>query len=339
MTSYLVRRLLAAAMMLVTISALTFLMFYAGPTDPARLTCGRSCSPQSIADNRRYLGLDKPVVVQYGEFAKGLVAGRDYPDDPDFAAANPAKVTHCSAPCLGYSVLQHQLVTTMVRERLPVTLSITFGAFLMWICGGVGAGVLAAFHHRRWPDRILTGAALILYSFPAFFVGLMMYNLLSTRWGLLPPPIYVPLTDNALAWARGLILPWISVAALYAAGYLRLTRTYVLETAGEDYLRTARAKGLSPLAVVFKHNLRSALTPIVTVAGLDLGGLLAGSAITETIFNFQGLGRAAVQSVSDFDLPVIVALVLLAAFFVIMANLAVDLLYAVIDPRVRLNPA
>jgi peptide/nickel transport system permease protein len=336
MLYYIIRRIIAAFLMLVVISIVTFGIFYGGPTDPARLTCGKNCTPASIAANRHALGLDKPVTVQYADFVKGLVSARDFPDDPAFAKANPTLVTHCPAPCLGYSPLQTKLVTDIVKERLPVTLSLSLGAFVIWIILGVGFGIIAALRRGHWQDRGIVAISLVFYSFPAFFVALLMYQYLSIQWQILPPPNYVSVFQDPAGWFKGLLLPWLSLAALFAAGYVRLTRAYILETMGEDYLRTARAKGLNERTVIFKHTLRAALTPIVTVAGLDLGGLFAGAAITETVFNFQGLGRAVVQSVSVFDLPVIVALVLVAAFFIVMANLIVDVLYGVIDPRVRL---
>jgi peptide/nickel transport system permease protein len=336
MLYYIIRRSIAAVLMLAVISVVTFFMFYAGPTDPARLTCGKNCTPVSIEANRKALGLDKPVPVQYAAFVKGLFVERVFPDDPAFQKLNPDKVTHCPAPCLGYSRLQTKLVTDIVKERLPVTVSITLGAFALWIVLGVGFGIVAALRRGSIVDRGLVSMALVLYSFPAFFIALLMYNYLSTQWGLLPPPAYVSIFESPLQWAQGLLLPWLSLASLFAAAYIRLTRAYMLETMGEDYLRTARAKGLNERTVVLKHTLRAALTPIVTVAGLDLGSLLAGAAITETVFNFQGFGRAVVSSVVTFDLPVIVALVLVAAFFIVLANLIVDVLYGVIDPRVRL---
>jgi len=336
MLYYIIRRCIAAVLMLVVISIVTFGIFYGGPTDPARLTCGKNCTPASIAANRHALGLDKPVPVQYANFIKGLVSARTFPDDPAFAKANPDKVTHCPAPCLGYSPLETKLVTDIVKERLPVTLSISLGAFVIWIVLGVGLGIIAALKRGRWQDRGIVAVSLVFYSFPAFFIALLMYNYLSTQWQLLPPPNYVSVFQDPFGWFQGLLLPWFSLAALFAAGYVRLTRAYMLETMSEDYLRTARAKGLNERTIIFKHTLRAALTPIVTVAGLDLGGLFAGAAITETVFNFQGLGRAVVTSVQVFDLPVIVALVLVAAFFIVMANLVVDVLYGVIDPRVRL---
>jgi len=336
MVYYVIRRILASVLMLIVISIVTFGIFYASPTDPARLTCGRNCTAQSIAANRKFLGFDKPLTVQYTDLMKGLVTERDFPDDPVFIKNNPDKVTHCPAPCLGYSPLQTALVTDLIKQKLPVTLSITLGAFVLWIFFGVGFGIVAALRRGRLADRGLLTGSLVLYSFPTFFIALLAYNYLSTQWQLFAVPAYVPITENPWLWFQGLLLPWFTLASVYAAGYIRITRAYMLETMSEDYLRTARAKGLPERTVIFKHTLRAALTPIVTVAGLDLGSLLAGAAITETVFNFQGLGRATVDAVSVFDLPVIVALVLVAAFFIVVANLIVDLLYGVIDPRVRL---
>jgi peptide/nickel transport system permease protein len=332
---YIVRRTIAAIVMLWVVSIVVFGIFYATPTDPARLTCGKNCTPASITANRKALGFDQPLYRQYGLFVKGVFAGRDFPNDEALRKSNPQIVTHCPAPCLGYSPLQTQLVTTMIKNGGGVTLSLSLGAFVIWIIGGVGAGIIAALFRGRFLDRFLVGLALVFYSFPAFFIALLAYNYLSTKWGLFATPEYVNLSANPVDWFRGLRLPWLTLASLYAAAYVRLTRAYMLETMGEDYLRTARAKGLNERVVVMKHTLRAALTPIVTVAGLDLGGLLAGAAITETVFNFQGLGRMTVQAVSTFDLPVIVGVVLVGASFIVVANLVVDVLYGVIDPRVR----
>jgi peptide/nickel transport system permease protein len=335
MLMYIVRRIIAAIVMLWVISVVVFGIFYATPTDPARLTCGKNCTPASIAANRTALGFDQPITVQYGNFVKGIFVGRDYPANQEFRRLNPDKVTHCGAPCLGYSVLQNQLVGTLIKNAGGVTLSLSLGAFFVWIIVGVGSGIVAALFRGRFLDRFLVSLSLVFYSFPAFFIALLAYNYLSTKWQLFATPQYTNLTDNPLQWFLGLRLPWLTLASLYAAGYVRLTRAYMLETMGEDYLRTARAKGLPERVVVMKHTLRAALTPIVTVAGLDLGGLLAGAAITETVFNFQGLGRTTVQAVSVFDLPVIVGVVIVGASFIVVANLVVDVLYGVIDPRVR----
>jgi peptide/nickel transport system permease protein len=335
MLMYIVRRIIAAAIMLGVVSVVVFGIFYATPTDPARLTCGKNCTPALIAANRAYLGFDKPITTQYALFVKGVFVGRDFPNNEEFRKANPDKVTHCPAPCLGYSPYRTELVTTIIKDAGAVTLSISIGAFIIWIVVGVGSGIVAALFRGRFLDRLLVGLSLVFYSFPAFFIALLAYNYLSTQWQIFAVPEYVSLRTDPYKWFLGLRLPWLTLASLYAAGYVRLTRAYMLETMGEDYLRTARAKGLPERVVVMKHTLRAALTPIVTVAGLDLGGLLAGAAITETVFNFQGLGRTTVQAVSTFDLPVIVGVVLVGAAFIIVANLVVDVLYGVIDPRVR----
>jgi peptide/nickel transport system permease protein len=332
---YVIRRIIAAVIMLWVVTIVVFAIFYATPTDPARLTCGKNCTPASIQANRVALGYDKPITVQYLQFMKGLVAGRDYPANEEFRRLNPDKVTHCGAPCLGYSQLENQLVGTIIKNAGGITLSLSLGAFLVWIIVGVGSGILAALFRGRFLDRFLVGLSLVFYSFPAFFIALLAYNYLSTKWQIFAVPQYVNLTDNPYQWFQGLRLPCLTLASLYAAAYVRLTRAYMLETMGEDYLRTARAKGVPERVVVMKHTLRAALTPIVTVAGLDLGGLLAGAAITETVFNYQGLGRTTVQAVSVFDLPVIVGVVIVGAAFIIVANLVVDVLYGVIDPRVR----
>jgi len=333
---YIARRLVASLLMLLVVTVVTFGIFYATPTDPARLTCGKNCTVQSIEANRKFLGLDKPVTAQYADFMKGLVSERTFPSDPVFIKNNPDKVTRCPAPCLGYSPLQTALVTDLILAKIPVTLSLTLGAFVLWMILGVGFGIVAALRRGSVADRGLLAVSLVLYSFPTFFIALLAYNYLSTKWQLFAVPAYVPITENPTLWFQGLLLPWLTLSAVYAAGYIRITRAYMLETMSEDYLRTARAKGLPERSVVLKHTLRAALTPIVTVAGLDLGGLLAGAAITETVFNFQGLGRATVEAVSVFDLPLIVGLVLVAATFIVTANLIVDLLYGVIDPRVHL---
>jgi peptide/nickel transport system permease protein len=335
MLAYTIRRLAAAMVMLFVMTIATFAIFYASPADPARLTCGKNCSPELIAQNRKALGYDKPIYVQYGKFLKGLVSARDFPDDPAIKKAAPQTVTHCPAPCLGYSPLRTSLVLDMVKQKLPVSIFVAIFAFVLWIVFGVLGGVLAALYRGRWPDRALVGFALIGYSFPTFFIGITLYYFLALKWQLVPQPEYVSPLSDPLGFVRGAILPALTLALIYIAAYIRLTRAYVIEAMGEDYLRTARAKGLSERRVIFKHTLRAALTPIATIAGLDFGGLLAGAVITETIFNFNGLGKLALESAVSSDLPTNVAIVLIAATFILLANIVVDVLYAYIDPRVR----
>lgn len=337
MLYYIIRRLIAAVLMLVVISMTTFALFYAMPSDPARLTCGRVCTPQQVEANRHFLGLDKPITTQYANFVGGLVHERTYPDDPAFAKANPDKVTHCPAPCLGYSPLRNSLVTSFISTRWPVSISIALGAFAIWIVFGVGLGIIAALTRGRWPDRMLVGSSLIVFSFPTFFLALLIYQYLSISHQFFPPPVYTSFFASPVDWAKGLIMAWIVLSAVYAASYIRLTRAYMLETMEEDYLRTARAKGVSERSVVFKHTLRAAITPVITVAGLDLGIVLAGTVIMEAVFGYQGLGRAAIDAVTQQDLPVLVPIVLIAATLIVFANLVVDILYGVVDPRVRVG--
>jgi len=328
MGSYIVRRLVAMMLMLIVLSMIVFLLFNALPADPARLTCGKACTPAVIEANRTRLGLDKPLYEQYGDFVKGIFVGRTY--------GSGTATFECDAPCLGYSFRKGEEVTDLVTKALPVTIQLALGAFVIWIAFGVTTGIIAALNRGKWPDRFFMGFALIGYSFPSFFIGLLLIFFVQIRWGLVGYEGYTPFTTDPRLWFSGFILPWITLALLYAAFYARLTRNQMLETLGEDYIRTARAKGLRERTVIGKHALRAGLTPIVTAAGLDLASLLGGAVITEAVFNLPGVGRLSINSVTDSDLPVITATVLIAATFVIAANLVVDILYAVIDPRVRL---
>jgi peptide/nickel transport system permease protein len=218
---------------------------------------------------------------------------------------------------------------------IPVTLSLAAGAAVLWLIGGVSIGVLSALKRGTIFDRLSMGVALAGVSLPIFFTGLIALDLFSYKWPIFPNVHFVPLTENPLLWARNLVLPWIILAFLYAALYARLTRAGMLETMSEDYIRTARAKGLNERTVIVKHGLRAALTPILTIFGLDLGLLLGGAIITEVTFSLHGLGLFTVEAVQNQDLPEILGVTMLAAFFIVIANMAVDILYAVVDPRVR----
>jgi peptide/nickel transport system permease protein len=334
--AYVVRRVIVGVLMLVVMSMVTYLLFFAAPTDPARFTCGKNCTPELIEQNRKALGYDEPVPVQYVDFLKGVFVGRDFPNDPELKRLAPETIAHCEAPCLGYSPLQNESVTTLITEAAPVSMSLALMAFLMWITLGVSGGVIAALNKGTLLDRALVGSALVLYSFPTFFIGLSLYIFVAIKWQLTPIPVYTPIGEGGFGpWLAGLMLPSLTLALIFIAGYIRLTRAFVLESLGEDYLRTARAKGLPRSRILFKHTMRAALTPIATIAGLDLGTLLAGAIITETVFNYNGLGKLAVQAATTFDLPTTVGIVVVAAAFIITANIVVDVLYAVIDPRVK----
>jgi peptide/nickel transport system permease protein len=218
---------------------------------------------------------------------------------------------------------------------IPVTLSLAIGAAIIWLIAGIGIGVLSALKRGSLFDRFSMTIALAGVSLPIFFTGLISLELFSYRWPIFPNVQFVPFTQNPALWARNLILPWITLAFLYAALYARLTRAGMLETMGEDYIRTARAKGLPERTVIFKHGLRAALTPIVTIFGMDIGLLLGGALLTEYTFSLHGLGLFTIEAVQNQDFPEIMGVVMLAAFFVVIANLVVDILYAVLDPRVR----
>ncbi len=327
MAGYVVRRVLIMILLLLLLTAAVFFLFSLLPADVARLTCGKICTDQTIEMNRMRLGLDKSVLEQYWIFLKGLVVGRTFGE-------GPAAVV-CEAPCLGYSFTRNEPVLDLIVARLPPTIFLAMGAFVLFIIGGVSVGVYSALRRGRWQDKGVMGASLIGYSLPSFFIGLVAIYFVIIRWKLLPFPSYVPPWEDPVGFVQTMILPWVVLAILYAAFYTRLTRSQMLETLNEDYIRTARAKGLPERVVVRKHALRAGLTPIVTAAGLDFAGLLGGAIILETIFSLPGLGSLAVSAVLDPDLSILVGVTLVTATFIIVANLIVDLLYAVIDPRVR----
>jgi len=338
MFAYIVRRLFAGIIMLIAMSMMTFVLFFATPIDPAQFACGKNCSLEQRAQVRKGLGYDKPVWEQWKDFAVGFFKGRQYPEDESLREAAPYLVSDCPAPCLGYSKVNVDTVTNLFKTRIPVSFSLAIMAFVMWIVGGVGLGVIAALTKGSFIDRGLVGMSLVFYAFPTFFVGLFLLKFLAIKWGVFPVPNYVTIAEGGVGpWFTNLILPGLTLALFFMAGYVRMSRAFVLESMSEDYLRTARAKGLAGRRILYKHTMRAALTPLVTMAGLDLAGLLGGAIITERVFNYNGLGKLAVDSITTYDLPTIVGLVLLLGSFVILANIIVDILYAFIDPRVRIG--
>jgi peptide/nickel transport system permease protein len=317
-------------LLLFLLSVTVFFLFNLLPGDPARLTCGKACTPAIIEANRHRLGLDEPVLTQYATFVSGIFVGRT------FSADSPEPI-ECDAPCLGYSFTRHEEVMSIISRSAPTTFFLAIGAFVLWIFFGLLLGIIAALNRGKWADRIIMGISLIGYSMPAFFIGLVLIFFVIIKWKFLPFPSYISPWENPFQFFQTMLLPWIVLASLYAAFYIRLTRNQVLEVLGDDYVRTARAKGLRERRVVVRHALRAGLTPIVTAAGLDLAGLLGGAIISENIFSLPGLGSLAVSSITNSDLPIITGLALLTGAIIIFANLVVDLLYAVIDPRVRIT--
>jgi peptide/nickel transport system permease protein len=334
---YAMRRILGTVVLLWAMTVLVFVVFFAAPADPARLSCGEGCDAAAIAANRVALGYDQPLVRQYLDFLGGLVHERTFPEDSPLQRARPDLVEHCAAPCLGYSPLARAQVLPYLTRRLPVTISLALGAYVLSATIGVALGLLAASRRGRWPDRAIVATSAVLSSLPVFFVGLVFYNILHIRLGFFPEPGYHPFADNPLAWAAGMALPCLVLAVIHSAVYVRTTRSHVLDALSEEYARYARAKGVSSRGVLIRHALRIALTPLVTLSAVDVGLLLGGAPVVEHIFHLDGMGAATVASAIAFDLPMIAGIVLVTGFFVIVANLVADVLYAVVDPRVRLG--
>ena len=331
MPRFILRRAYFAVLTLLLVSVVVYGVFSILPFDPAALTCGQKCTPQVIEANRIKLGFDKPLWEQYWLFLSGIFLGRTY-------GAGSAEFT-CPAPSFGYSFNENMCVTDMLKEALPITINLAIGAFVIWIIVGVGLGLLAANFRGRWPDTISTVFVLLGTSMPTFVTGLFFLIYVTIKWKIVPLSLsgYISLLDDPVKYFQYFILPWITLAILYAAFYTRFTRATVLETLGEDYIRTARAKGLSERVVLLKHTMRAALAPITTSAGLDIAGLIGGAIITESIFNLPGLGRMTLQAVYEFDLSVVLATTILAASVVITMNLIVDIAYGYLDPRVRMK--
>ncbi|MEV5509478.1 ABC transporter permease [Streptomyces orinoci] len=332
MFAYIVRRLFAVIVMLLVVTLVTFGIFFAIPkltgTDPASLYVGKQADPATIEGIRQKLGLGQPILEQFWHFVTGIFAGRDY--------TGGGTSDHCPAPCFGYSFRTEQAVWPVLTDRLPVTLSLAGGACVIWLLAGVSTGVVSALKRGTRIDRAAMVTALAGVSLPIYFTALLALAVFNNQLGWTKAE-YTPFGEDPGAWFSGLVLPWITLAFLYAAMYARLTRATMLEVLGEDYIRTARAKGLTERVVIGKHAMRSTMTPVLTILGMDLGALVGGAILTETAFNLPGLGQAAVTAISNRDLPLILGVVLIAATAVVLANLVVDLLYAVIDPRVRLS--
>ncbi|GIF65187.1 ABC transporter permease [Asanoa ishikariensis] len=336
MIAYIIRRLFGAVLTLLIVSMITFGIFYlvprwAGGTaeDLASRYVGRTASPEAVAEAAKALGLTDNFFKQYWDWLHAIFAGRDF--------IFGGSTYHCPAPCLGYSFIGRNPVLPDILDRLPVTASLAFGAAIIWVILGVSTGVLSALKRGSIFDRAAMGFALGGVSLPIFWTGLVSLVIFSYGLGWTARGgSYTPIEQNPLDWAYDLLLPWITLALLFSAAYARLTRAGMLETMGEDYIRTARAKGLRERTVVTKHGLRAALTPIATIFGLDVGLLLGGAVLTESTFSLPGIGKYAIDAITASDMPKVMGFVIFSAGFVVIANLIVDVVYAVIDPRVRL---
>lgn len=326
---FVVRRLFFAALLLLAVSFFTYLLFSLLPSDPAALTCGKNCKPEIIAANRVRLGYDKPLLDQYWLFLKGIFVGRDYGDG--------AAAFSCPAPSLGYSFGQHDCVTTLISKTFPVTAFLSIGAFILWMIIGIGSGAEAALHKGKWQDRTASIFTSIGVSLPTFYIGLLVLFSCVIWLGILPFPAYESPLENFPAFIQTMILPWLVLAVLSAASYTRLTRNGMLEAMNEDFVRLGVAKGLTRRIILRRYVMRQALIPIVTIAGLDFAGLLGGAIITESVFSLPGMGRLSIRAVVESDLPVLVGTTMVAAVFIVLANVIVDITYGFLDPRVRVK--
>jgi peptide/nickel transport system permease protein len=319
MLRYIVRRVLWGIALLFLVSALIFLIFYVLPSgDPAAARAGRGATQKNINEIREVLGLNHPVYVQYFYYMRDLVLHFDF----------------------GYSYTSNAPVRELIFDRLPATISLVVGAVILWLAIAFPVGIISAVRQRSKFDRVTMVTTLALYSAPVFWLGLVMLYLFAEDIGQFPifpgQGSYEPISAGIWPWANALILPWIVLAAASAAIYARYLRSSLIDVLDEDYIRTARAKGLPERRVIMRHGVRSAVTPVVTLLGIDIGLLLAGNAIlTESVFNIPGVGQLVFTAINRSDLPVVQGVVLFGAFFIITFSLIVDILYAYLDPRVR----
>lgn len=320
MLRYLIRRLLWLALTLLVITAIVFVIYFVlPPVSPAVLFAGKEATPQLVATVQRELGLDHPVWVQYLLFLKHLVLGDQF-----------------GWPGLGFSFVNHAPVRSLIAGRIVVTVVLAAGAAIIWLALGLTIGVISAVRQRTIWDRLSLGFVIFFISAPVFWLGLVLlwvfwYKLgIAAGTGYFPPGQY-----GVLTWLNHMILPWLTLALLYVGWYARMTRGAVLDTLRQDYVRTARAKGLREARILIRHVLRACITPVLTMFGMDLAALVSGTVIVEVVFNLNGLGQWVVQSVSSDDIPSVLAVTVLAALAVMVANLIVDILYAYIDPRIR----
>jgi peptide/nickel transport system permease protein len=330
MFGYIVRRIISGFTVIAAVSVVSFLLFYAGPTDPAYAICGtRNCTPDRLDSIRSSLNLDRPIPQQLVEYYKGVFTGREI--------NTGGLIKECKAPCFGWSFLQDQPVTQMMLQRLPVTISVALGATVIFLIIGVALGVMAAARRGTIMDRAMMGSTLVINAFPYYLVALLAWLTFTLKFPIFPRSGYTPLTEDPWEWFKGLLFPWVILGIVYATAYARYTRTAMVESLSEDYVRTARAKGLSTRDVYLKHALRAALTSVVTILGLDLATLLTGTIFTEQIFSVQGLGVMGLQAFNAGDLPVIMGVVIFTAVLLVVFNLIVDIVYSMLDPRVRVG--
>jgi peptide/nickel transport system permease protein len=331
MFGYVVRRLVSGALVLIAVSMFVFALFFYGPNDPALGYCPESrCTPARLELIRHNMGLDQPAPQQYATYMSGLVHGRE-------VRAGGISIA-CPWPCLGVSFKFKVPVFDYLWSRFPATLAVALGGSVCFLVLGVSSGVFAARKRGSSADKGIVTSGLLLNAVPFYLIALLAYLYLVQGLGLFPDTGYhSPITEGPLAFAKGMALPWLILGIVYATTYARFSRGSMIDALGEDFVRSARAKGVRERRIMTRHALRAAIVPVVTIFGLDFAGLLAGTIYIEKIFGIQGLGLAGLEAEKRVDLPMVAGTVLIAAAFIIVANIAVDVLYSVIDPRVRLT--
>lgn len=337
MFAYIVKRLLSGVVVLGMVSVSVFLLFWFGPSEPAQSICDREtsnrCTPEKLETFRETLGFNNEWYDEYGTFMKGIAVGRDIQFSPN------TTVYKCEAPCLGVSYRTKQPVFEEMKDRMPATFSVALGGATLYLLLGVPIGVAAARRRGTVSDKALVSSFLVISSVPYYLFALLMWLLVTITWQVpwISQTGYFPITENPVDWLGGMLLAWIALGIFGCTQYTRYARGSMVEVLSEDYIRTAKAKGLSSSKVVYKHGLRSALVPVITIFGIDFGTLLAGTIFTERIFDIDGIGLWGLEAVLQKDLPVVSATALFGAAILIICNLLVDVIYSVLDPRVRLS--
>ena len=331
MIGYLARTIGSKLGTVILTSMFVFALFGYGPQSPASVICNANgrCTPQREQLIEHSLGLDRPITTQYAEWVKGVFVGRTI-------SIGPGRHYTCGAPCLGVSYTTFQPVSQQLLKRFPATLSVAIGGSVFELFFGLLIAAIAARNRGTVLDRSLVSGSLVVNSIPYYILALVAWLYLVNLWNVFPSTGYYPITHNPLRWFNGLLLPWLTLGLVGSATYGRYGRGAMVESLGEDYMRTAMAKGVRTNSRVFKHAMRAVLPPLTTIFGLDFASLLAGTFFTEYIFGINGIGLYTLQSIKQLDYPIISAAVLISAVFIVIANFVVDLLYAVLDPRVRL---
>jgi peptide/nickel transport system permease protein len=329
--TYLTRRIVSAISVVIATIVASFALFFVAPSDPAAAICGESrCSQQRYEDIQASLHLNRPITEQFAEYASGILVGRDF--------ESGGVKRHCDAPCLGYSFKTDQPVLEEISKRLPVTMTVVLGASVVFFTGGVIIGSMAARRRGTAADRALVGTTLVLSSIPYYLVALLVFLYLTVLYPVLPRAGYFPISENGpLKWALGFLTPWLVLGIYNSTQYARYSRGSMVEALSEDYVRTARSKGISERRVTYRHGLRAAITPVVTIYGLDVAYLMVSSVFTESIFDLPGIGRLVLESFRNSDLPMIMGTVIVGAVVLVVMNLLVDIVYSFLDPRVRLS--